>query len=48
VSDADTTVYIMGGTGRSLPPGLTWDKSVFERRLSGAHTFITRLDRGSA
>ncbi|HEX8569044.1 MAG TPA: TraB/GumN family protein [Caulobacteraceae bacterium] len=41
VSDADTTVYIMGGPEGSLPPGLTWDKSVFERRLERAHTFIT-------
>jgi uncharacterized protein YbaP (TraB family) len=41
VSDGDTTVYIMGGPEGSLPPGLDWDKSVFERRLKGAHTFIT-------
>lgn len=41
VSDADTTVYIMGGPEGSLPEGLTWNSSILERRLAGAHSFIT-------
>ena len=41
VSDADSTVYILGGPEAALPAGLSWDRSVFERRLEGAHTFIT-------
>ena len=41
VSDADTTVYIMSGPEGLLPADVTWDRSVFERRLESAHTFIT-------
>jgi len=40
VSDADSVVYIIGGPEGSLPPGMTWNSSVLERRLEGAHTFV--------
>jgi hypothetical protein len=41
VSDGDSVVYIMGAPDGAVPAGLTWDRSVLERRLQGAHTFIT-------
>jgi hypothetical protein len=34
-------VYILGGPESDLPADVDWDRSVFERRLQGAHTFIT-------
>jgi hypothetical protein len=40
VSDADTTVYVLG-TPSALPKGLAWDKSVLERRLDGAFVMLT-------
>lgn len=40
VSDADTTVYILG-TPSALPRGQAWDKSVLDRRLTGAFALIT-------
>jgi len=39
VSDADTTIYVLG-TLASLPKGLGWDTSVLERRLDGAFALI--------
>lgn len=39
VSDADTTVYILG-VGEALPPGMTWDRRVLDRRLKGANSLI--------
>ncbi|WP_332764912.1 TraB/GumN family protein [Phenylobacterium sp.] len=39
VSDADTTVYVLGAPG-VLPKGQAWDQAVLERRLNGAHTVI--------
>lgn len=40
VSDADTTIYVLGTPG-ALPKGMAWDKSVLERRLDGAFAVIT-------
>lgn len=40
VSDADTTIYVLG-TPNALPKGLAWDKSVLERRLDGAFAVVT-------
>ncbi|PVM93989.1 TraB/GumN family protein [Caulobacter endophyticus] len=40
VSDADTTIYILGVPG-ATPKGMTWDTSVLERRLDGAFAVIT-------
>lgn len=40
VSDADTTIYVLG-TPSALPKGLAWDKSVLERRLDGAFAVLT-------
>jgi hypothetical protein len=40
VSDADTTIYILG-TPPALPKGMAWDKSVLERRLDGAFAVVT-------
>ncbi|MDP3854730.1 TraB/GumN family protein [Phenylobacterium sp.] len=39
VSDADTTVYVLGAPG-VLPKGQAWDHITLERRLTGAHTVI--------
>jgi len=39
VSDADTTVYVLGAPS-VLPKSQPWDRSVLERRLTGAHTVI--------
>lgn len=35
VSDADTTIYVLG-VPSAFPKGLAWDESVLERRLAGA------------
>jgi len=40
VSDADTTVYVLGVPG-AVPKGMAWDTSVLERRLDGAFAVIT-------
>jgi hypothetical protein len=40
VSDADTTIYVLGVPG-AMPKGMTWDTSVLERRLDGAFAVIT-------
>ena len=40
ISDADTTVYILGTPG-ATPKGLTWDASVADRRLDGAFALLT-------
>jgi hypothetical protein len=40
VSDADSTVYILGLPETPLPPGQSWNTSVLQRRLKGAHTYI--------
>lgn len=47
VSDADTTVYILGVPG-PLPPGVAWDRGVMDRRMKGAHTLVmgTSLQAG--
>ena len=39
VSDADTTIYILG-TLAALPKGAAWDTSVLDRRLDGAFALI--------
>lgn len=39
VSDADTTVYVLGAPS-VLPKSQPWDSAVAERRLNGAHTLI--------
>lgn len=39
VSDADTTVYVLGAPG-VLPKSQPWDQSVLERRLQGANVVI--------
>jgi hypothetical protein len=39
VSDADTTVYVLGSPSIA-PKRMQWDRSVFERRLQGANVVI--------
>jgi uncharacterized protein YbaP (TraB family) len=39
VSDADTTVYVLGSPSLA-PKRMQWDRSVFERRLQGASVVI--------
>jgi len=39
VSDADTTIYVLG-TLAALPKGARWDTSVLDRRLNGAFALI--------
>jgi uncharacterized protein YbaP (TraB family) len=39
VSDADTTVYVLGAPSLA-PKRMQWDRSVFERRLQGANVVI--------
>jgi len=40
VEDEDTTVYILGVADDRLPAGLSWDRRAFERRMTGANSFI--------
>lgn len=40
VSDADTTIYVLGMPA-SVPKGMAWDRSVVERRLDGAFAVLT-------
>lgn len=40
VSDKDTTVYILGMPDGPVPRGVNWDRSVLERRLTGANAAI--------
>lgn len=40
VSDADTTIYILG-MPPALPKDMAWDRSVVERRLDGAFAVLT-------
>ncbi|MGZ6014731.1 MAG: TraB/GumN family protein, partial [Phenylobacterium sp.] len=40
VSDKDTTVYILGLPDGPTPRGVNWDRSVLERRLTGANAAI--------
>lgn len=40
VSDADTTIYVLG-TPTALPKGQAWDRSALERRLDGAFALLT-------
>lgn len=37
VKDGDSIVYILGAPESPMPPGVTWDRSVVERRLTGAN-----------
>ena len=39
VSDADTTIYILG-TPPALPRDMAWDQSVLDHRLDGAFALI--------
>jgi len=39
VSDADTTVYILGSPG-SVPRGVNFDRTILDKRLTGAHGLI--------
>ena len=39
VSDADTTIYVLG-TPSLAPKGMVWDRAAFERRLQGANVVI--------
>ena len=39
VSDADTTIYVLG-TLAAMPKGMAWDSSVLDRRLNGAFALI--------
>jgi uncharacterized protein YbaP (TraB family) len=39
VSDADTTVYVLG-TPSIAPKRMQWDRTIFERRLQGANAVI--------
>ena len=40
ISDADSTVYILGVPDGPVPPGVAWDRSALERRLQGARVLI--------
>lgn len=40
VSDADTTIYVLG-VPPALPKGMAWDQSVLDHRLDGAFALIT-------
>lgn len=40
VSDGDSVVWILATPDGPLPPGVTWDHSVVERRLKGASALI--------
>jgi hypothetical protein len=40
VSDADTTIYVLG-LPDSFPKNQVWDQSILNRRLQGANTLIT-------
>ncbi len=40
VRDADTTVWILAVAADDLPPGLSWDTRMLDRRLKGANTLI--------
>lgn len=40
VSDADTTVYILGLAEDRLPGGLAWDQRFLQRRMKGANSLI--------
>ena len=40
VSDADTTIYVLGMPA-ALPKAMAWDQSVVERRLDGAFAVLT-------
>src|SRR5579859_5693783 len=40
VSDKDTVVYILGMPDGPVPRGVAWDRSVLERRLTGANAVI--------
>ena len=44
VSDADSTVYVMG-VPSVIPKGSGWDPSVLERRLEGANLVILPFNR---
>lgn len=40
VSDADSTVYILGVAGDRMPAGVGWDQTFLEKRLTGANGLI--------
>jgi len=40
VSDADTTVWILGLVDDEVPAGVTWDRRFLDRRLKGANSLI--------
>jgi hypothetical protein len=40
VSDADTTVYILGVGEDPLPPGVSFDRRFLDRRMKGANSLI--------
>jgi hypothetical protein len=40
VTDADTTVWILGVADTSLPAGMTWDRRYLDKRLKGANSLI--------
>lgn len=40
VSDADTTIYVLGAPA-ALPKGMAWDRSVLDHRLDGAFAVVT-------
>jgi hypothetical protein len=40
ISEADSTVYILGVPDEPAPPGVAWDRSALERRLQGARVLI--------
>jgi uncharacterized protein YbaP (TraB family) len=43
VSDGDSVVWILATPDSPLPPGVTWDHSVVERRLKGASVLIDQV-----
>ena len=40
VSDGDSIVYILGAPESPMPPGVTWDRRIVERRLTGANALL--------
>lgn len=40
VSDGDSIVYVLGAPESPMPPGVTWDRRMVERRLTGANALL--------
>ena len=42
VSDADSTIWVLGLPAGYTPTTLAWDRSVLQKRLTGAHSLLMR------